>query len=432
MRKAQSAFEYVMMLGGVIFVVVLAVVILHQGFGSASSQVQFDFSQTIASYEEPDAAPPIAVLYQASFENELPEGWRVVSGKWSAENGDFVGTNPPGNNQPGVVYEESWTDYAFSFDFQAQEGLTKALGPIVRFQDEKNYWWIEFYANLVILRPKIDGKDKAWAFMATGPAPGFPEKGKWYSGKVEVSGQHLSVFVDGVKYLDLNVPVQYLVAQGGIGFAQHTGNTEIARFKSVVVNTVPPQPAPPPEPSPTVPPADACFSDDFSSAKGWADYTGSWQVFNGVLEGTLPESQNSIGTAVQGSWTDYYFESRMNSAEGDTRAPGPIIRFEDKDNYWWLECYQNDVIFRPKINGVDKGWVKNFKVGGAFPKKDSWYLLKVQAVGNNLKVWVDGKQVADFNVPAEYQIASGGIGFTQHTGRGERVLFDDVKACPVS
>ncbi|NOZ81527.1 MAG: DUF4861 domain-containing protein, partial [DPANN group archaeon] len=174
------------------------------------------------------------------------------------------------------------------------------------------------------------------------------------------------------------------------------------------------------------------FWDPFNYSDGtlpnWDVVTGTWTTYQDTLRGTNPSGQNNMG-AKDGneSWINYTLEVKMKSVAGSTRAPGPIVRAADNDNYWWLENYNGQIVFRPKIGGTDQGWIATFTVFSGYPVVNTWYNLTVQALGDHINMWVDGTQYVNYDVNPADNVANGMIGFTQHTGTGEDVQFDDAK-----
>ncbi len=160
----------------------------------------------------------------------------------------------------------------------------------------------------------------------------------------------------------------------------------------------------------------------------WTEISGNWFIEDNALAGTEPPSSPWVDVGVVSGnpeWDDYQLKVKMKSVSGNTRAPGPIVRYLDHDNYWWIECYRDKVIFRPKIDGDDKSWVRTWSVSN-FPQVGTWHDLKVLVQGQHLDVYVDGIQYVDYDVPSQYQIAKGNIGLAQHRGSNEKVLFDEL------
>ncbi|MFH1779937.1 MAG: hypothetical protein ABH803_02200 [Candidatus Micrarchaeota archaeon] len=183
------------------------------------------------------------------------------------------------------------------------------------------------------------------------------------------------------------------------------------------------------------------FEDDFTQGiTKWEVLTGSWKAENEAVVGSSPGSGGNMlpGLIVKdSSWSassDYSFTAKMKISSGNPSAPFFIVRFQDAANFYGIEFYSGLIIFRPKINGVDKSWVYSVThPDSQFPRKNQDYLISVVVAGNNLKVLVDNALVFDYEVPEQYRVSSGGFGFTNHAGSNIKVVFDDVvveKASP--
>jgi hypothetical protein len=170
---------------------------------------------------------------------------------------------------------------------------------------------------------------------------------------------------------------------------------------------------------------------DFENAnqlKEWKVISGDWKIKGGVITGEFaqpaPGSDNGVGIVYgDENWTDYTFEVKIRSDAGGTNAPGPIARFKDISNYYFFECYANQMIFRPHTDGTDRVWVQTAAVAG-FPGIGVWHNLKIEVTGKHVIVWVNNAKVLDFD--SQYPVESGQIGLTTWGLAGEITSYDDL------
>jgi len=170
---------------------------------------------------------------------------------------------------------------------------------------------------------------------------------------------------------------------------------------------------------------------DFEKAnqlKEWEVISGDWKIENGVITGQFakpaPGSDNGVGIVYgEPDWTDYTLEVKIRSDAGGTNAPGPIARFTDISNYYFFECYADQMIFRPHTDGTDRGWAEGGAVPG-FPGIGKWHDLKIELEGNHVKVSVNGAEVLDFD--STFPVEKGKIGLTTWGLAGEITSYDDL------
>ena len=168
--------------------------------------------------------------------------------------------------------------------------------------------------------------------------------------------------------------------------------------------------------------------EDAKQLKEWEIISGDWEIKGGIITGEFakpaPGSDNGVGIVYgDEEWTDYTLEVKIRSDAGGTNAPGPIARFTDISNYYFFECYNNSMIFRPHTDGTDRVWVEQAAVPG-FPGLKEWHDLKIEIEGNHVKVWVNDNEVLDFD--SKFPVEKGKIGLTTWGLAGEITSFDDV------
>ncbi|MCD6409774.1 MAG: DUF2341 domain-containing protein [Candidatus Verstraetearchaeota archaeon] len=100
----------------------------------------------------------------------------------------------------------------------------------------------------------------------------------------------------------------------------------------------------------------------------------------------------------------------------DNPAGSLCVHYKDSDNWWGVELYNGMHIFRPYIGGADQGWV--YQTAGTTPT-DQWYHLRVNVLPDHVNTYIDGTQVASWDIDAAYQFTGyNKMGLVEHKGYG--------------
>lgn len=195
------------------------------------------------------ALPALGVLYDFESKAQL-EDWEIIGGEWEIKNGVLLGENVPAaagfDHGPGIVVgEDTWTDYTFELRMKMEDG--KLGGPIFRYIDEENWYWLEAWRTNLYLRPHVAGEDQApdpipEALWDRGEA--FQD-GEWHTYKIKAEGEDIAVWVDGEKVLEFTYnelnwgrpahPVKEGLLRGKVGLMTWTGDMGMASFDDVSI-----------------------------------------------------------------------------------------------------------------------------------------------------------------------------------------------------
>jgi hypothetical protein len=159
------------------------------------------------------------------------------------------------------------------------------------------------------------------------------------------------------------------------------------------------------------------ISENFTqSLKNWTCVSGAWEIDKDVLYGNY----SSFGVAVTGdrNLTDVLLEGDV-MGKTDVRETGLIFRYQDADNYYRVFIAGKQLRIMKMINGTPTYPENWFKYRSTIP--DTWYSLKVFAVGDTFKVYLDG--VFELEVTDSQPLLSGRIGVG---GYDEFSCFDNV------
>lgn len=178
------------------------------------------------------------------------------------------------------------------------------------------------------------------------------------------------------------------------------------------------------------------FSDDFSDGdhEGWLTYGGSWFVLDGRLQPATNAHSGSFGShgvkavAVDTDFSDLEYEGVVSI--GDAGDSGLIFRIHDAaigaDAYCGYYAGIRATDDRVILGKADGDWTELATYHGPIDA-DHDYLLKVEAIGPQIRVFLDGKLVIDAR---DEQFQSGMIGVRNYSSQPDRLLaqFTKLKA----
>ncbi|GAM10010.1 dyslexia-associated protein [Geobacter sp. OR-1] len=157
------------------------------------------------------------------------------------------------------------------------------------------------------------------------------------------------------------------------------------------------------------------LSDDFTdgNASGWTPMAGSsWTVNGGAYEQTnaSPDRTDTmIGNAKSG---DYTVETDVMLVSGSGQEAQLIFRAQDTNNHYefiFRGRGQNDLLLYRQLNG---SFGQLAQIALPFvPQLNTWYHLKVEAYGNNIKCYVNDSLYFNYN---DTYFATGMVGFSTY------------------
>lgn len=182
-------------------------------------------------------------------------------------------------------------------------------------------------------------------------------------------------------------------------------------------------------PTPTltpVPQSSILFQDNFSdgNADDWDPSDGtSWVVEkdetgNYIYEITGTENYPQTWPG-EGEWSDYAFESRIRIKKGTVF----ILVRANGSSFYNASINTSDIsLARWNVNISEYKVVKSVK----YPiQLNKWYLVRVEIVGQQYKLYIDNKLVTSYTYETDSPVIKGGVGY--YIGGGETVQIDDVQ-----
>jgi hypothetical protein len=360
------------------------------------------------------AQPRAPALIQHTFDGTIATGWSPTPGSQfaitqGADSRVFRQSSTAGA-ATAVLDAANWNHQSIQADVKptAISGNDRWVGLATRYSNDANYYYVTLRSSGIIqLKRMYQG-----AFGTLDSAT-FPfALNRTYRLRLESVGPWQRVYVDGVLVLEA---IDSDLTQGRPALLTYRA---AADFDNVVAS-----------------PADVatlwwrtgervcgivCPVVDWQTADGdW-----SWQS-DGTNEYFSQSSLTTAGRAPAGALTrniDQLVESRMRVRTwGAANDPwiGLMARYQDLDNYVYLSWRRSNVLtLRKLVNGQiqELGAVSQPLAAG------TWYRVKLDAVGNRLRAFVNGRQVLEVVDP---QPTPGQVGVVTNRAQAD---FDDFLA----
>ena len=176
------------------------------------------------------------------------------------------------------------------------------------------------------------------------------------------------------------------------------------------------------------------FQDNFEmGASNWTNVNAGSAMWGIATDGSMVyrstnAAQNSTfhgTTAGENAWTNVRFQARVkvNSFAGSAsdRYAGICVRYRDASNYYCLALRSNDhrVAFRKREGGSGT----NTSASSTTFMDNTWYTVRVEAVGANITAFVNDVQIEAGSRITDATVTSGRIALASP---GANATFDDV------
>jgi hypothetical protein len=356
------------------------------GFASSGHRLLIGHGNGPVSYLElPATLPTPPAVIQSTF-NADAAGWTGVSGQFA------TAPAQAGSGNPGRVYRQSsitgeaiatlnnsdWTNQAVEADIRPTQfsGSDRWVGLATRFTDAANFYYVTARSSgSLSLRRKVNG-----AFSTLASVPLQMAINSDYRLRLEAAGDRLRVFVNGVKVLEAH--------DAALGHGRAALITYMAKadYDNVVVT-----------PSPSAP----IYADRFNyfNSADWDETpAGAWlaPVFDDLSGGysfglrqTSVAGDARMATGVPTDDQVVQFTTIPRSfAAGNDRWFGVMARFVDASNYYYMTVRSSNTLSLRKLTN---GAITVLATVPLTVSADSSYALRLEAVGNQLRGYVNGR-----------------------------------------
>lgn len=350
-------------------------------------------------YELPnDLTEP--ALIQDDFEDGNSAGWDVRSSVWSVVSSGgsrvYRQTSAAGDAR-SVLSNTDWRNQAIQADVRplSFNGTDRWFGLLARYVDDNNFYYITLRnTNRIDLRRSING---VFGTLASAPLAVTPNRS--YRVRLEAIGAWLRVYVDGALLIQ---KYDRSLLHGTVGMRMYQAT---AQYDNVVVS-----------PHPLV----KLYADNFEDGDSvnWTTFPdNAWSV---VSSNTRVFRQNSTTgaaraiTGISNATLDYEPPDQiveasaraLNFAGGGDRWFGLAARFIDDANYYYVTVRNTNVISLRKLTGSA---INVLDSAPMTVTSGTWYRLRLEAIGDLLRVYVNGRLTLEARDPMPFDRGRYGV-----------------------
>jgi len=355
--------------------------------------------------------------FKPLFNGETLEGWHnpYAWGEAWVENGEI---RLKADRKFFLVTDEQYGDFVFEAEVKMPEGKANS-GFMFRSHEKKNRVWG--------YQAEVDPSDRAWSGGIydegrrawINPLEGQPEKraafdrDKWNKYRIRCVGDHLQIWVNGVKTSDYRDPVDIA---GHLALQHHGEKGKVYRFRNIRLKELGRHEWEP------------IF--DGESLAGWEKLPGgNWRVEDGVIVGTSPKSESRHGQLItKKRYKDFTARLKFKTLEGNS---GFYFRVHKVDAPAAVEGFQAEIAPDGHVGGLyetgGRGWVVRpdmDKVKESF-NPGEWNEMTVSAHGGRIVVHVNGEKAAELREDPGNR--EGHLALQLHGGQKMHVRFKDIE-----
>jgi hypothetical protein len=387
-------------------------------------------------------------------------GWKILNGdaKYTIVDGAIVGTSRMNTPNTFLTTEKLYGDFILEYEMKMDRGLNS--GVQIRSNTNKEYREGRVHGYQV----ECDDSDRRWTggiydeqrrgwiypLKYNEPAKAAFKNGEWNTFRVEAIGNSIRTWVNGKPVSNL---VDDLTATGFIGLQVHSiRNKDQAgkkiRWKNIRIMTKNLEAN---RTAKTEAPEVSCLKNELTanekaigwqllfngkSTKGWKALNGDakYVVEDGMIVGTSKMNTPNTFLTTKKLYGDFILEYEMKMDRGlnsgvqirsnsnkeykDGRVHGYQVECDDSDRRWTGGIYDE----------ARRGWIYPLEYNRpskkAF-KNGKWNKFRVEAIGNSIRTWVNGKPVSNL---VDDLTATGFIGLQVHgIGKNEELAGKQIR-----
>jgi hypothetical protein len=311
---------------------------------------------------------------------------------FTAQTGTFTVTNEDGNH----VYRQSslagdfravlggsdWVEQSIEADIKptAFSGADRWVGLAVRYLDDSNYYYATLRSSGVVSIKSM--RNGVFTTLAQGTFPIVA--GRSYRVSLSAVNSGVWLRIDGKAVISGGEQPAAMIPHGR---AALLGYKASADFDNVVAAQV--------GQKPIFYLASATCTTTLAFMREWTfNGAGSWGCSTSNNQQTLQQTSTvGVARALVGTPTDDQVltsRARFTSVNGQDRWFGIAARYVDENNYYYLTLRNsNSVSLRKLVNGV----ITTIGTAPLTVTANTWYSLRLDAVGNELRAFVNGRQL---------------------------------------
>ena len=323
-----------------------------------------------------------------NFEDGDAAGWTPAGAtSWSvvaSGGGDVYRQADDSADARAILVGSNWTDQVIQADLKitAVNGSSRWAGVFGRYTDINNHYYLllRHGSNTVELRKKVGG-----ALTTLDSASFTVNLNTAYTLRLEIAGTALAGYVNGV---EMGSATDSALASGSGAVGMFKAEADVNNVYASSSTT------------PSYP-----LADDFQdgNANGWTPVgTTSWAVVNNGSS-YVYEQDNMTGGAASyaGStgWTDQAIEMDIritDTLDSTDRWAGPVARYTNDNNYYYMTLRENDTAELKKIQG---GTVSVLDSTSITFSHATVYDAKLEVIGETINGYIDGVLVLEAQDP---------------------------------
>jgi hypothetical protein len=306
----------------------------------------------------------------ALFNGEDLFGWEVhgEGGHWFVNNGVLTATGESGN---WIGTTATFADFELVVEWKVSKGGNSGI--FFRAAEE-GAPWVNGYESQI---DEDDPKNPTGSIynIIKAEQVDVPDE-KWHETRITADGNHLQVDIDGKKVVDATDDSH---EQGTIGLQFHHGGMRV-EFRKVWLKPLG---------------LESIFNGkDFT---GWRNVgkNPSFKIEDGAIR--LQGGPGYVES--DGTYDDFIAQVMVRTAPNSNSGVffrGP--RIEGDEFRAWPQGYEAQVFNHPR--DFTTGGIYSFQPArGVYSEDGEWFLMTINAVGNRLVTWVNGRIAADWEDP---------------------------------
>jgi len=323
-----------------------------------------------------------------NFEDGNAAGWTSAgSTNWSvvaSGGGKVYRQSDDSADARAILAGSNWTNQVVQADIKitAVNGSDRWAGVFGRYTDINNHYYLllRHGSNTVELRKKVGG-----ALTTLDSASFTVNLNTTYTLRLKISGTSLTGYVNGVAVLSAT---DNALVSGSVAVGMFKAKADV---NNVYVSS---------SPTPSYP-----LADDFQdgNANGWTPVgTTSWSVVNNGSSYVYKQSDMTGGAASYGgstSWTDQAIEMSIqitNTLDSTDRWAGPVARYTNDNNYYYMTLRENGTAELKKIQGGTASVLDSTTFTFS---RSTIYDVKLEVVGKTINGYIGGVLVLEAQDP---------------------------------
>ena len=341
-----------------------------------------------ACYFELPASLTQPARVQETFSGSTPTGWTLSAGSQFSivQSGASRMLRQAETASPAthtaLLTASNWTNQSIQADIRptAFNGNDRWVGLAAHYRDASNFYYVTLRSSgSVALKKIVNG-----VFSTIASAPIEVSINRTYRVRLESVGTRQRVYVNGVPMLDAD---DSAIPSGRAGLLTYRA---AANFDNVVVS-----------PTPTTSMHVGNQDGILATADVWTR-TGSGQWGNTISD--LPNTLKYVQTSVAGdaratvgvATDDQSVDVRARATtfaggSGGDRWFGAIARYSNETNYYYFSLRSSNTL---SLRKVTNGQITVLRSVALPVVLGRWYRLRLEAVGSQLRAYVNGTPVA--------------------------------------